>query len=190
MCKESCSEHSPSGCCRLPASYQCPPFQWHSEHSAHCRIYLQWLSDPKANLSQALSAVLLDGCLTQGCFPHCAGRLLFKDRSTLRLAELETRYGPIIHLLQLSEGLPKHLDAEEAVLLHSSHICASRVNQKPYAVWPWSSQVYSRYCSTAEALGWSVPCTIPATTGHCFITLRFIFCVFQKAHEHDVQTEI
>lgn len=41
---------------------------------------------------------------------------------------------PIIHLLQLSEGLPKHLDAEEAVLLHSSHICTSRVNQKPYAV--------------------------------------------------------
>lgn len=46
------------------------------------------------DLSQALSTVLLDGCLTQGCFPHCAGRLLFKDRSTLRLAELETRYGP------------------------------------------------------------------------------------------------
>lgn len=39
------------------------------------------------DLSQALSTVLLDGCLTQGCFPHCAGRLLFKDTSTLRLAE-------------------------------------------------------------------------------------------------------
>lgn len=87
----------------------------------------------------------------------------------------------------LNKGLPKHLDAEEAAFLPSSHICASRVNQKLYAVWPWSSQVYSRYCSTAEALGRSVPCAIPATTGQCLITLRFIFCVFQKAHEHYIQ---
>lgn len=33
-------------------------------------------------------------CLTQGCFPSCAGRFLFKDRWSLRFAELETHCRP------------------------------------------------------------------------------------------------